>query len=89
MSGPRPPATGIARVQRLLAVMAATVIGLTAASIVVLLVLRAFGATQSAFSSGPLQLLAVLPLPGLTIGLVLLLAVIVVSVVARTRSQRP
>jgi putative effector of murein hydrolase LrgA (UPF0299 family) len=31
----------------------------------------------------------VLPLPGLAIGLVLLLAAVVVSVVHRTRSQRP
>jgi hypothetical protein len=77
------------RVQRSLAVMAATVIGLTAVAIVVLLMLRAAGTSQSAFTSGPLQLLAVLPLPGLTIGLILLLAVIVVNVVARTRSQRP
>jgi hypothetical protein len=89
MAGPREPVHGIARVQRSLAVMAATVIGLTAVAIVGLLVLRAAGTSQSAFTSGPLQLLAVLPLPGLTIGLILLLAVIVVSVVARTRSQRP
>ena len=89
MSGSRQPLQGIARVQRSLAIMAATVIGLTALAIVALLVLRAAGTTQSAFSSGPLQLLAVLPLPGLIIGLLLLLAVIVVSIVARTRSQRP
>lgn len=79
---------GTARLQRSLAVMASTVIGLTALAIVVLLVLRAAGVDQSAFSSGPLQLLAVLPLPGLILGLLLLLAVIVVNVAARTRSQR-
>jgi putative effector of murein hydrolase LrgA (UPF0299 family) len=56
---------------------------------VVLLICRAANVPQSAFTSGPLQLLAVLPLPGLAIGLVLLLAVVVVSVVSRTRSQRP
>jgi hypothetical protein len=85
----RVPLSGIARAQRSLAVMAAAVIGLTALAIVLLLVLRAVGVPQSAFTTGPLQLLAVLPLPGLAIGLILLLAVIAVSVVARTRSQRP
>jgi RsiW-degrading membrane proteinase PrsW (M82 family) len=85
----RPPATGIERAQRTLGVMAATVIGLTAVAIVALLVCRAMNVPQSAFTSGPLQLLAVLPLPGLAIGLLLLLAVVVVSVVSRTRSQRP
>ncbi len=85
----RPPATGIDRAQRMLAAMAAGVIGLTALAIVVLLVLRAVNVPQEAFRSGPLQLLAVLPLPGFAIGLVLLLAVVVVSIVSRTRSQRP
>jgi RsiW-degrading membrane proteinase PrsW (M82 family) len=85
----RPPATGVGRAQRTLAAMAATVIGLTALAIVALLICRAANVPQSAFTSGPLQLLAVLPLPGLAIGLVLLLAVVVVSVVSRTRSQRP
>jgi RsiW-degrading membrane proteinase PrsW (M82 family) len=85
----RPAASGVERAQRTLAAMAATVIGLTALAIVVLLVCRAANVPQSAFRSGPLQLLAVLPLPGLAIGLVLLLAVVVVGVVDRTRSQRP
>ena len=85
----RPPATGLERAQRMLAAMAATVIGLTALAIVGLLLARAANVPQSAFTSGPLQLLAVLPLPGLAIGLVLLIAVVVVSVVSRTRSQRP
>ena len=86
----RPPSLhGVDRVQRTLAVMAATVIGLTALAIVVLLICRAVDVPQAAFASGPLQLLAVLPLPGLAIGLLLLLAVVVVSVVGRMRSQRP
>jgi RsiW-degrading membrane proteinase PrsW (M82 family) len=89
MAERRSPATGVERAQRALAAMAATVIGLTAIAIVVLLICRAANVPQSAFTSGPLQLLAVLPLPGLAIGLVLLLAVVVVSVVSRTRSQRP
>ena len=85
----RPPTTGAERAQRTLAAMAAAVIGITALAIVALLVSRALGVPEAAFSSGPLQLLAVLPLPGLAIGLLLLLAVIGVGVVARTRSQRP
>jgi RsiW-degrading membrane proteinase PrsW (M82 family) len=85
----RPGPTGVERAQRALAAMAATVIGLTALAIVVLLICRAANVPQAAFASGPLQLLAVLPLPGLVIGLLLLLAVIAVSIVARTRSQRP
>ena len=85
----RRPATGLERTQRTLAAMAATVIGLTALAIVVLLICRAVDVPQAAFASGPLQLLAVLPLPGLAIGLLLLLAVVVVSVVGRMRSQRP
>jgi len=85
----RGPASGVERAQRTLAAMAATVIGLTALAIVALLVCRAVNVPQSAFTSGPLQLLAVLPLPGLAIGLVLLLVVIVVSAVSRARSQRP
>jgi RsiW-degrading membrane proteinase PrsW (M82 family) len=89
MAERRSPATGVERAQRTLAAMAATVIGLTAIAIVVLLICRAANVPQSAFTSGPLQLLAVLPRPGLAIGLVLLLAVVVVSVVSRTRSQRP
>jgi RsiW-degrading membrane proteinase PrsW (M82 family) len=85
----RPAATGVERAQRALAAMAATVIGVTALAIVALLVCRAANVPQSAFTSGPLQLLAVLPLPGLVIGLLLLLAVVVVNIVARSRSQRP
>ena len=85
----RPPLQGLPRAQRSLAVMAAAVIGLTAVAIAALFLLQAVGLEQSAFASGPLQLLAVLPLPGLTIGLLLLLAVIVLNLVARVRSQRP
>jgi hypothetical protein len=89
MPEPRPAPTGVERAQRALAVMAATVIGLTALAIVALLVCRAANVPQAAFTSGPLQLLAVLPLPGLVIGLLLLVAVVAVNIVARTRSQRP
>jgi hypothetical protein len=68
--------------------MAVTVIGLSAAAIVVLLICQASGVPASAFSSGILQLVGLLPLPGLTIGLLLVIALIIVNVVARSRAAR-
>jgi ABC-type sulfate transport system permease subunit len=68
--------------------MAFAVIGISALAVLVLLVLPLVGVPSSAFSSGALAVLRILPLPGLTIGLLLVLALIVVNVVARTRSQR-
>lgn len=89
MAEHRPTTTGLDRLQRTLAVMAATVIGLSALAIVALLILRAANVPQAAFTSGrPLQLLAVVPLVGIPIGLVLLIAVVVVSIAHRMRSQR-
>jgi hypothetical protein len=84
-----PPASGLDRAQRTLATMAATVIGITALAIAVRLVLLAAGAPQTSFRSGGLQLLAVLPLPGLIIGLLLIFAVLAVNLAIRMRSQRP
>jgi hypothetical protein len=84
---PRPEEPG-SRLQRALAVMAVTVIGLSAVAIVVLLICQASGVPASAFSSGILQLVGLLPLPGLTIGLLLVIALIVVNVVARSRAAR-
>jgi hypothetical protein len=84
-----PPASGLDRAQRTLATMAATVIGITALAIAVRLVLLAAGEPQTSFRSGGLQLLAVLPLPGLIIGLLLIFAVLAVNLAIRMRSQRP
>jgi hypothetical protein len=42
----------------------------------------------SAFSSGILQLVGLLPLPGLTIGLLLVIALVIVNVAARSRAAR-
>jgi hypothetical protein len=75
------------RVQRSLAVMAGTVIGLCVLDIAVLLIARGAGVPDRAFSSGVLSVVQVLPLPGLVIGLLLALAVIVVGVVTRTRGR--
>ena len=68
--------------------MAFAVIGISALAVVVLLVLPLVGVPARAFSSGFLAVLRILPLPGLMIGLLLVLALIVVNIVARTRSQR-
>lgn len=75
------------RVQRSLAAMAGTVIGLCVLDIAALLIARAAGAPDSAFRSGVLSVVQVLPLPGLAIGLLLALSVIAVGVVARVRNR--
>ena len=80
-----PPAAS--RAQRSLAVMAGTVIGLCVLDIAVLLIARGAGVPSSAFSTGILGVIQVLPLPGLVIGLLLAIAVIVVGVVTRTRGR--
>ncbi|MCU1472862.1 hypothetical protein [Amnibacterium sp.] len=80
-----PPAAS--RAQRSLAVMAGTVIFLCVLDIAVLLIARGAGVPDSAFHSGVLSVVQVLPLPGLVIGLLLALAVIAVGVVARTRGH--
>ena len=79
-----PPAS---RAQRSLAVMAGTVIGLCVVDIAVLLIARGAGVPDSAFRTGVLSIVQVLPLPGLVIGLLLALSVIAVGVVARTRGH--
>ena len=66
--------------------MAFTVIGPSAIAIVALLLLHAAGVPDTAFRSGGLQLLAVLPLPGLAIGL--LLVVVSFVLVAARRARR-
>jgi len=80
-----PPAAS--RGQRTLAVMAGTVIGLCVLDIAVLLIARGAGVPSSAFSTGFLGFAQVLPLPGLVIGLLLAIAVIVLGVVTRIRGR--
>jgi membrane protein implicated in regulation of membrane protease activity len=75
------------RGQRVLAALAFTLIGLSAVAVVVLLVLRAAGVPNAAFQSGGLLVLQLLPLPGLTIGLLLVIALFVVLAVRRAREQ--
>lgn len=75
------------RGQRLLATVAFTLIGLSAIAVIALLVLRAVGVPNSAFQSGVLLVLQLLPLPGLTLGLLLVIALFVLVAVRRARAQ--
>ena len=74
---------GSSRAQRVLATMAFTLIGVSAVAIIALLVLGAAGVPIT----GALVVLQVLPLPGLTIGLLLVIALFVVLAVQRSRGQ--
>jgi hypothetical protein len=75
------------RGQRLLATLAFTLIGVSAVAVIALLVLRAAGVPGSAFQSGGLLVLQLLPLPGLTIGLLLVIVLFVLVAVRRAREQ--
>ena len=75
------------RAQRVLATLAFALIGVSAVTVVVLLILRAAGVPNAAFQSGGLLVLQLLPLPGLTIGLLLVIALFVVLAVRRARKQ--
>lgn len=74
--------------QRTLAAMASAVIGLTVIAIATLFICRAAGVPQQEFGHGILQFAAVFPTPGLAIGLLLAIALIVVSYVQRSRAAR-
>lgn len=63
--------------------MAFTLIGLSAVAVIALLVLHAAGVPDGAFRSGGLAVLAILPLPGLSLGLVLVIATFVLVVARR------
>ena len=71
------------RTQRIVATMAFALIGLSALSVIALLVLHAAGVPDAAFRTGGLAVLALLPLPGLTLGLLLVIALIVMTAVRR------
>ncbi|MFD1721409.1 hypothetical protein [Amnibacterium endophyticum] len=77
--------TEVPRAQRVLAAMAFALIGLSAISVVAILILHAAGVPDSAFRTGGLAVLTLLPLPGLTIGLLLVIALVVVVAVRRAR----
>ena len=82
----RTPDQGTPRIQRVLATMAFGLIGISALAVIALLVLHATGVPGSEFSRGGLFVLTLLPLPGLTLGLLLVIATIVLTAVRRARS---
>ncbi len=79
--------SSLARGQRVVATLAFTLIGVSAVAVVALLVLRAAGVPNAAFQSGFLLVVQVLPLPGLTLGLLLVIVLFVILAVRRAREQ--
>lgn len=75
------------RGQRVLAAIAFTLIGISALCVILLLVLRAAGVPNAAFQSGALLIVQLVPLPGLAIGLLLVIVLFVVLAVRRGREQ--
>ena len=80
-----PEAIQPSRVQRVLAFMFAGVILLSVISLILTLIGGAVGADPT---SGVWPVILVLPLPGLTIAVVLLVALLVVTAVRRSRAAR-
>ena len=76
------------RGQRVLATIAFTLIGVSALCVILLLVLRAAGVPNAAFQSGALLIVQLVPLPGLTIGLLLVIVLFAVLAVQRGRSAQ-
>lgn len=81
------PERGLPRAQRVLAALAFTLIGVSALDVIALLVLHASGVAATAFDSGGLLVLQLVPLPGLTLGLLAVIALFVVLAVRRSREQ--
>lgn len=80
-----PEATQPNRLQRVLAFMFAAVIILSVLALLLGLVAGAIGADPT---SGIWPLIIVLPMPGLTIAVLLLIALLVVTAVRRSRAAR-
>lgn len=80
--------SGTPRVQRVLATLAFVLIGVSALAVIALLILRAAGVPNAAFRSGGLLVLQLLPLPGLSLGLLVVVALFIVLAVRRGREQR-
>jgi hypothetical protein len=71
-----------------LAALAFTLIAVSALDVIALLILTAAGVSSASFRSGGLLVLALVPLPGLTIGLILVIALFAVLARRRFRDQR-
>ena len=76
------------RVERTLAYMVAAIIVLSLASFVALIVATSIGLGRDDFAQGIWPIVTILPLIGLPIGFVLIIALLVVSAVRRGRAAK-
>ena len=75
-------------VERILAYMVAAAVGLSVLSFLALIIATAAGTTGEQFSAFPWPTIIVLPLVGLPIGLVLMIALLVLTAVRRGRETK-
>jgi hypothetical protein len=86
---PTDPERPVSRVERVLAFMSLSLVGLSVLSILAVIIGTGFGAGEDdGFSRGIWPIVIVLPAPGLILGLVLLLALLVVSWGRRGRENK-
>jgi len=86
---PTEPDRPVSGVERVLAVMSLTLVGLSVLAILAVIIGTGFGAgDDDGFSRGIWPVVIVLPAPGLILGLVLLLALLVVSWGRRGRENK-
>jgi FtsH-binding integral membrane protein len=79
----------VSRVERILAFMSLTLVAVSVLAILAVIIGTGFGAGDNdGFSRGIWPFIIVLPAPGLTLGLVLLLALLVVSWSRRGRENK-
>ena len=79
----------VSRVERILAFMSLTLVAVSVLAILAVIIGTGFGAGENdGFSRGSWPFIIVLPAPGLTLGLVLLLALLVVSWSRRGRENK-
>ena len=80
-----PPAPSASRAQRVLAFMFAAVMGLSLISLILIIVA---GAIRADVRTGIWPVILVLPLPGLSMAVLLLIALLAVTAVRRSRAAR-
>lgn len=84
-NSPRP----INRSERILALMSVSLIGVSVLAILAILIGTAFGAgANNGFSRGIWPIIIVLPMPGLVLGLLLLIALLAISWSRRGHENR-
>jgi FtsH-binding integral membrane protein len=86
---PTEPQRSVSRAERVLAFMSLTLVALSVLAILAVIIGTGFGAGENdGFSRGIWPVVIVLPAPGLILGLVLLLALLVVSWGRRGRENK-